>query len=222
MKIFINLFLSLVILLLITNCKKEELLSNNEPVSEKGVVLIQPDASSGKDAFLLSLNPSSNYGTHPDFDAIATTNGGTPTYVRSLIRFDFSKVPDNVNIDSVIFTLYGYNSPTNGTHRTLSGSNEATLKRVIENWNESTVTWNNQPNTTDDGAVSIPMSTSDNQNYSLDITQLALYMMNNPTNNFGFKIQLVTEANYRQLIFASSDNSNSALHPKVKVFYSPL
>jgi len=189
---------------------------------KKHTLTLQPNAADGIDAFLYNIGPNTNYETHFDFAAIATTNSGTPAYARGLIKFDFSVLPSDAIIDSVTLTLYGYNSPANGTHRTISGSNACLFKRITENWDESTVTWNNQPNTTDQDAVSIPMSTSDTQSYTINITQAARYMIKNPSNNFGFKIQLVTESYYRQLVFASSDNSNSSIHPKIVIYYASL
>ncbi|MGE0076399.1 MAG: DNRLRE domain-containing protein [Bacteroidales bacterium] len=185
-----------------------------------GSITLQPNATEGKDALIASLSPDNNYGTHPDFAAMAWTNNFAPTNVRGLIQFDFSSVPANAIIQSVTLTLYGYNSASNGTHSTLSGSNESVLQRITESWDESTVTWNNQPATTTVNQVVLPTSTSDTQNYTIDITESAKYMIENPSYNFGYMLKLVTESYYRSMLFASSDCSYNDLHPKLVINYS--
>jgi len=39
------------------------------------------------------------------------------------------------------------------------------------------------------------------------------------TKNYGFRISLVNETIYRSLIFASSENTNPALRPKLVIRY---
>ena len=58
------------------------------------------------------------------------------------------RFPSNLNITAAYLYLYSYDS-NNGIHSTLSFSNEAVLRRVIEPWEEDVVTWNNQPAVTD-------------------------------------------------------------------------
>ena len=44
-------------------------------------------------------------------------------------------------------------------------------------------------------------------------------IINEPTKNYGFRISLVNESIYRSLIFASSENKNPKLRPKLVVVY---
>lgn len=186
------------------------------------VLILQPDGVSGKDAYIYSYNgnTTANAGAHPDFAGIATTASGIPVYGRSLIQFDFSTIPSSAIVDSVFLYLYGQVSVSYGGNITAGGSNQCFLQRLTENWDESTVTWANQPNSTDVDQVIISESTSEVQNYVLDITESAGFMINNPTQNFGYILKLNTESYYRRLVFASSDHSNASLHPKVIVYYS--
>jgi uncharacterized repeat protein (TIGR02543 family) len=185
------------------------------------ILTIQPNATDGIDAYITDYAPNTNLGTHPDFAAIAWTTSGTPSIARGFIKFDFSSLPAGANIVSVKLSLYGYNSPANGAHSTLSGSNSSAIRRVIANWDESTVTWNNQPASTSEDEIIIPQSILETQNYlDIDVTLPAKYMIDNPSLNYGFIIKLVNESYYRKMVFASSDNSNSSLHPRIDIYYS--
>ncbi|MDA3816648.1 MAG: DNRLRE domain-containing protein, partial [Prolixibacteraceae bacterium] len=117
--------------------------------------------------------------------------------------------------------LFAYDSPANGSHSTMDGSNEAILCRITSPWEENTVTWNNQPSVTTQNQVILPESNSSNQDYLyIDVTNLVMDMLDDPDNSHGFLLKLVIEEHYRSLIFASSDNDNPALHPKLEIYYS--
>ena len=192
-----------------------------EPIQSDSCTTLRPDGSQGKDAYIESRNNGKNYGNHIDFPAISWTNGGTEVISRGLIDFDFSGIPSGVTINSASLSLYSYNSPANGTHSTQSGSNKSVLSRIITSWDESTVNWNNQPTTTTQNQVFLPASTNSTQDYpNIDVTNLVQDMINDPDNSHGFLLKLVKEQDYRKMIFASSDNSDSSLHPKLKVCYS--
>jgi len=177
---------------------------------------IRPDASDGKDAFIYEYNADQNLATHPDFMAGMYNSQET----RNLIRFDFSQIPASATVQSVELSLYTYISPSNGTH---SGINTSLLQRVTSSWEEDIVTWNNQPTTTVDDEVILASYTMTNQNYlDIDVTNMTSYMIANPANNYGFMLRLDDEINttVRKMLFASSDNTDSDLHPKVVIEYS--
>lgn len=184
-------------------------------------VSIRPGATKGKDAVLSSLSPSANNGTHPEFIALEGTNSGTPVTFRSLIQFDLSDIPQGAVIDSAKLSLYSFNSPGNGKHRQDGGSNEATLSRVTSSWSEDSVTWNNQPSVSATNQVTLAGSDSLIQDYlNIDVTALVSDMRTDSIGNHGFLLQLVTEERYRTMLFGSSDNVDSTLHPMLEVCYS--
>ena len=82
-----------------------------------------------------------------------------------MLQFDFSSIPGNAIIDSALLSLYWYPSPANIGHSTLSGSNACWLQRILSPWIWNTTTWNNQPAITTTNEVTLPMSTSDAENY---------------------------------------------------------
>ncbi len=182
---------------------------------------LQPNSATGKDAYIDSRLPANNYGTMVDFMAAAWTNSSQPTTVRSLIDFDLSGIPLGAVINSAYLSLYSYNSPSNGSHSTLSGANTGLLKRITSTWSQNSVTWNIQPLTTAVNQVTLAASTASIQNYTnIDVTALIQDMKANPGSSFGFMFQLVTEQYYRRMVFASSDNSDNTLHPKLEITYS--
>lgn len=183
-------------------------------------VTLQPNSSSGEDAYIDNRLPNSNFGSIEDFMAAAWTNSGTETIVRSLVKFDLSSIPTNAVVNSASLTLYAYNSVGNQTHSTLSGSNAALIQKITDSWSESTVTWNNQPTTSAINQLTLAASTSTNQNYTINVTAHVQDMVANPSTNFGFMLKLITEQYYRKLVFASSDNANAGLWPKLEINYT--
>lgn len=187
-------------------------------------ITLQPGATSGKDAMIWTNNPNTNYGTTRDFKAMAWTWSGAPGVRRSLIDFDLSGVPAGAQIVDARLSLYfNPNSgdvPFTGGHSSLSGSNASVLQRITSQWDESTVTWNNQPATTTQNEVQLPQSTSPTQDYlDIDVTAMVEDMIADPSSG-GFMIRLQTEQHFRVLLFASSDDLNAALHPKLEITYN--
>jgi hypothetical protein len=179
-----------------------------------------PNASAGKDATITSLNPTNNYGTDPDYAAIAWTNGGTSFTERGLLAFDLSSIPQNATITSATLSLY-CNTQSSNTQLS-SGSNAALIQRITSTWNENTVTWNNQPSSTTQNQCVLSPSTSSTQDYTnIDVKNLIGDMVNNPSISFGFMLQLQTESIYRSLVMSSSDHPDSTKWPRLVITYTP-
>ena len=188
-------------------------------------ITLKPNANQGKDAIIGNLpsSASANKGNHHDFAGVAWTNGGIVSNLRALIEFDFTSLPTNITIDSAQLSLYGYTSTANIGHSTRSGSNECVLQRITQSWDENIVTWNNQPNTIPQNEVTLPASTSVNQHYlNIDVTNLIVDMISDSIGNHGMMLKLKTEQHFRSLLFASSDNQDSTLHPELTIHYSML
>lgn len=174
----------------------------------------------GKDVIVSSLMPNTNYATHADYPAIAWTNQGNPVVVRAAVEFDISVIPPNAQVLWAGLSLY--NNPTsfnnNGHHSSLSGPDDAILRRITQHWVETTATWNYQPVTTTQNQVAVPQSSSPNQDYiDINVTAFVQDMVNDTANSHGFMLQLSQESIYRCLIFASSDHPDVHKHPKLCV-----
>ncbi len=186
---------------------------------------IRPGAE-GTDALIFSRadQVNVNSGSSTGIQAVAWTWNADKLgsgILRSLIKFDLSKVPVNAVVVEATLTLYGsnYNIDGNPGHSKISGSNSATLVTITQPWQENTVTWNNQPAT---GASGVILAESNNgtQNYALNVIKDVKNMLLNPASNNGWMLKLDTEVPYRGLFFGSSDATDPALHPMLEITYT--
>lgn len=185
-------------------------------------VVLRPDGTTGKDAFVWDYQPNISYGTFAEFSIYGWTYTGTPTIRRAYIDFDWSVIPANATIQSATLTLYNdsLSQSTSGQHQQLSGSNEMYMERIITPWNELTVTWNNQPSVTTANQISIPASTGPYVDYDIDVTTLVQDIIDNPGAGYGFALRLQNENYYRSVIFAGSNHSDSTIRPKLEITYT--
>lgn len=181
---------------------------------------LQPGPEEGKDAFLDSRVSDYMGGNHFDFLAAAWTHGGDRVDVRSILEFDLSAIDSTYHVITASLFFYGYESPSNTGHSAaFSGSNSCYLQRIVSPWNEATVSWDTKPEVTTEGQISLPGSTSENQDYEIDVTEIVAEMVANPSENYGFQLRLQIEETYNSILFASSDNDNPAIRPKLVVEY---
>lgn len=188
-------------------------------------IVLQPGPADGKDAEIFSCvscgYAGNNYGTKRDLNAIAWTKNGNNSNVRSLIQFDLSGIPANAFINSATLSLYFNPTSEEGKHYCFPHSNSSYLERITSNWNETTVTWNNQPTTTSQNRVSLGGTTSSTQSFTnINVKQLIIDSRNNPATSFGFMLRLQQEHKFKKLIFASSDNTTAAIRPKLTITYT--
>lgn len=143
--------------------------------------------------------------------------GGVNTN-RGLLYFDLSSIPSNSIVTSATLNLKstGYINDLLPGH---FGQNTAYLRKVTEPWNLNTVTWDNQPQTTTSQQVLLTQSTSSNQNYLLNVLPLVEDMIEFPSTNYGFKLQLQTESPSAALTFHSSNSTDPNLRPELCVEY---
>ncbi|HRZ43251.1 MAG TPA: DNRLRE domain-containing protein [Bacteroidales bacterium] len=181
---------------------------------------LQPGPLTGIDAHLKEVEPNVVFDTTPDFIAYYWTFNGLSSEGRSLIRFDLSQLPSNAVVIDAKLSLY--HNPT-GSSAGHYGVNESVLKMVTSPWSESTVTWATQPLTTNYLIDTLETSTTATQNYlNIDVTPQVSQWCQNPSSNYGWMIEPVIKSTYRSMKFASSDNSNSAIRPKLVITYDTL
>jgi hypothetical protein len=199
-------------------CDKDDCSCNNNPTTK--TLTLQPNSNSGKDAVLSDIEFLTNYGSHPEITALAWTCGGSPCLLRSLLEFDLSTIPEGSTIKNAKLSLYSWTSGANGSHSTQGGSNQSLLQRVTSNWSEDVVNWNTQPSVTTTNQVTLPASSSTIQHYTdIDVADLVQDMIDDPDNSFGFLFRQMTEQSTRKMVFASSDHTDSGLHPKLVIEY---
>jgi RHS repeat-associated protein len=192
------------------------------------VISMQPDGAAGKDAFVYkSTKPGyeymadNNYGASAAFYIVAGTHSGYPKYYRGYIKFDLTSLPENANISSAMLNTYWANlgSPHGDGVYSRYSISSTYIRRVTQNWDESTVNWNNQPSSITSNQVSVPAPSSSTSDFSVNITNLVTDIRNSGENN-GFFWRLQTEQYYRSIYLASSDHSEVARRPMLQINYT--
>jgi hypothetical protein len=123
------------------------------------------------------------------------------------------------NDSNYMITYTKFNSYYSGSS---SSPNPAWIYKVAGTWDESTVTFNNQPNIFDYKIAIPPSETQNNWNYMNDSDSLLAMVQEwiaNPSSNNGIMLKIQTETPYHNMAFASSDNADSTLHPELHVTY---
>jgi hypothetical protein len=189
---------------------------NNFYSLSQTVLTLQPGTEDGVDAPFTSIYPDVNYGNDPSFLACAWTFGGEFGIDRSLLKFDLKQISPSAIIIDAKLSLYYWQGAATGH----AGENGSLLQKIIENWEEMSVTWNNQPTTTTEDEVYLPASSYQTQNYpDIDITRFVSDWVADPQNNFGMLFRISDEWTYRSMLFASSDNPTASLRPKLVITY---
>ncbi len=154
-------------------------------------------------------NTDGSYPTNAAFHATAWTKGGVPHAWRGLMRIDLPELPEDAVVESVSLdlfaTTYRETYEVDGGHSNLTSSNAASFLPIQKDWDESTVNWNNQPSTTQQGALPLAQSISSDQGYSIDLTSWADDVYSGDVQNYGFMLQLDKEQHYASMYFDSSD-----------------
>ena len=150
---------------------------------------------------------------------------------RSYLNFpELSNIPDSATIISAKLSLFGLTSSkvlkegnshySSSTYLNGAPENKGWIKRVIEPWNENTITWNTQPNTTESGRIELRSTIKQyNDDFlDLDVTTLVQTMVS-IQQLFGFSLQLQIEEIYRGAGFHSSESDDPSKRPLLIVKY---
>ncbi|MBX2921431.1 MAG: DNRLRE domain-containing protein [Chitinophagaceae bacterium] len=160
-----------------------------------------------------------------EIGAAAWTKNGNPIAIRGIFKFNLSSIPSMATIKTAKLSLYSHPAPINGHHsdevRANSGSDNAMLiQRVTSTWSPQTLTFYNQPSSTNTNQVVIP---STNKAFldlvDIDVTELVKDMTVSNA-NYGFFLKLQNETYYNSRIFATSEYSDAGKHPKLVIVYS--
>ncbi len=188
-----------------------------------GTVVYQP-TKEGKDATIFSRKDQQNVNMGDDVQMENATwtwdnDGLGQGTLRSLIEFNLSGLPAGASISSANLYLTGSLVFTQG-HSNLTHSNASKMYRISNAWDESTVTWSNQPAISANASAVLATSTSATQNYVLDLKTDVQDFYNNPAINHGWMIKMDAESPYASLFFHSSDAANASVAPKLEIAYT--
>lgn len=164
---------------------------------------------------------NTNYRNYPRISSTAWTASGYKTYWRNILKFNLTDIPTNTHILEARLILQSdpnvtSSSAYNGNSQ-LSGSNAFYLEEITSSWDPSTVTWNTQPSTTTSNRIWIGPSESTTENISIDISDFVVDWVQNPSANYGMLMKLENEVYYRSRNYASTNHSDSTLHPKIQI-----
>lgn len=189
-----------------------------QTINAQDTLMLRPGPADSKDANIRSDMPGTNYGSSIDFIANAFTVSGQFFIQRSIIEFELSSLPSEVNILNAKLSLY---CNTGSGHAQLQyGDNGCVLQRITQEWEEQAVTWINQPQTTSEHEVYLPVSAFQSQDYpDIDITQLMRDHVAFPESSHGIMIKLLTEDIYRTMVFGSADHPDPARRPVLTIIY---
>lgn len=192
----------------------------------QSTITLQPDELHSKDASL-GYHPTYgtqnlNYENDTYFKAFTFLSPGDTNKNRGVIDFEIEGYYGiRTGLVSAKLSLYaaGYVNPTMTGHM---GNNAAVIRRITQSWDESLVTWNNAPSSTQMNQVFLSPSIHSLQDYlDVDVTSLVRDMMNDTASGSGFLLQLVNELPGNALVFYSSSSSDPLKRPKLTLTFDP-
>ncbi|MBK9735876.1 MAG: DNRLRE domain-containing protein [Saprospiraceae bacterium] len=172
-------------------------------------ITIESTPNNTKDGMISDFGPEKNmnFGNHKQIIA-SRLNKNSVNYVqRSLFKFDLSDLPPNCRIMAADLFLYAYDSLGYGNHLPTNGNAKFDFATILEDWEENTVTWENQPKIDTNLVDRQNAPTTITQNYiNNPITSLIRNMYSEPSKYFGIMMKLRTEINTKKSkFFFSSD-----------------
>ncbi|GAB5552448.1 MAG: hypothetical protein Sapg2KO_20390 [Saprospiraceae bacterium] len=186
------------------NCQED---SGN--INSNLTISLSPKAEAGKDAYIQKQFPNINFGNEVNlFIGQDTLNSATDS-LRSFIDFDLSFLPKGTIVNNAQLIL---------RPKTLAFEDTILLSRIIEQWEESTITWDNQPPIDSASKTKVFIQfTPDtiNQVQFLPVTKLVQDMIDHPKNSHGFRIQPGTKTT--RLNYGSSDEKDWGFHPSLAI-----
>ncbi|MCL6600080.1 MAG: DNRLRE domain-containing protein, partial [Alicyclobacillus macrosporangiidus] len=187
-----------------------------DPTITTTPVSVQPNATTGRDTFISSSNPSSNYASSTVLYAGSTSSYGTTDTL-----IDFQNLPNIVpggtgaTIQSATLQVYQTNSGEGGM--------ALSAEPITSSWTSGSVTWNNRPSfgsPLDTQTYSTNGPGTYTGNWQFNITSLVKQWYSEQGANYGVAIVGGTSS---YASFVSSDDTSSADagdQPKLTITYS--
>ncbi len=172
-------------------------------------LILRPGAE-GKDAMVSIMEPAVNFGNY----RYLTANFGPPTEVRGLVEFEGLSAISGATVNSAYFDLWI--DTANSTDYDFG------VYRITVSWEESVVTWQNQPAHVATPYDKIRVSGAPGGPYTWNVKELVQEWASGTYVDYGLMLKRVNmqyPSNWPY--FCSSDHSNSSYHPRLRVDYVP-
>ena len=188
---------------------------------------IQPGLTEGKDSYVSSLTPAFNYSSN-EYLSIGQTTFSTLAVHRAnfvfethnlitFLQFDLNALPEDSVVVGAVLKLY--QTASLDTSSLMIG-----VHQITQDWEESTITWNNQPVylVSPESTVTVPAFVAGW--LSWDITSVVQGWVNGSIANYGIALQkdsFSTEFVHIDC-YSSNHAGSSALRPKLEIsYYTP-
>ncbi|MCP4231051.1 MAG: DNRLRE domain-containing protein [bacterium] len=172
------------------------------------VVTLEP----AKDACVCDCQPGATNPIGPGYLGQGEYNAGTACYNRLFIQFDFSGLDPDETINSAELRFYCVSF-----YGTVSG--DMLYSRLIEDWNEDTVNFINQPDYTTDGQVETGWPGSGSW-HSVDVTGLVTDWYDGTEVNYGLIGHSQGTTGMCDCLFTSSRYSGTTYDPRLVIDYT--
>ena len=188
---------------------------------EESTLVISSSTGNSFDGWVSSLEPALNFAGNAFLYADCWTKDLIENTRRSYLYFDLSVLPNDAEILNATLYLYHPNDSLAGhLHSQLTGANEFIIAPVLSSWREETLTWDNQPIISNSNKLEIGATTSNNQSFEIDLTNIIKEASIHPNAYYGISLRLKQEYYYKRICFASFDNINAEQEPKLQIKYS--
>lgn len=154
---------------------------------------------------------------------VLTSNDTDYVIKRAYIKFDlFFNDQNSCNFNEGLLHLR-FTGNSLDSHNIDSGANDIYVSRIIQDWGEDTLRWENpptvginrQPTITTQGRLAINGPSAKDGDLTISIVEFLKFWRNNPDSNFGIEIRLQQESGRRGLTFASAEFPNPSLRPAI-------
>jgi hypothetical protein len=172
-------------------------------------ITLQP-GSEGKDSTVVEILPDNNYGSFTTFYTGSTILNQK---YRAYLQFDLSTIPTNARITDAYLILY--QNSFAGAGNFIVG-----LYQVTSDWEEGTITWNNQPISSTELEASCTVFAVIAWRTWYNIGDLVQGWWDGSITNQGILLNSTDEASPTIIaVFCSSDNADTSKRPKLTINY---
>ena len=188
--------------------------TQKETVTFRVGALIGKFDKRGQDTYVSSTEPDTNNG-----DAhLLRVGSDAPQFCRAYILFNISEIPSTVVITSARLGAFFDAVSVNALDGPIG------VYRVTSNWGEGSLTWDNQPASSENKVVDIVVSNNAGEYIYWDIDSLVQGWIDGSIINYGVMLKDTNEETpegYRY--FVSSEVGDALLDPKLVVsYYDPV